>query len=75
MTKSQVELAGGASRLVAAIIDGAVLGGLNWLLIRTGAIYSPTSAVVVFSVAYFLYYTIQHGFGGQTLGNASWASR
>jgi uncharacterized RDD family membrane protein YckC len=67
MVQSQIELAGRRRRLAAAIIDGVMIGLSNWAIFRNGT-ESPGAISVASGLIYFVYYSIQHGMWGQTLG-------
>lgn len=72
-----LEYGGRWRRLIAAVIDGLIVYAVTWLLtapilgFRTmyeGSLARQTSANLIAGIVAFLYYVLQHGRWGQTLG-------
>lgn len=73
------ELAGRWARLIAAILDGIVVGIISWLFIApvvgSGAMYGTSGSVgdrfvanIITAVVAIVYFALQHAKSGQSLG-------
>jgi uncharacterized RDD family membrane protein YckC len=78
------EYGGRWRRLVAAIIDGVLVSAVTWLLtapilgvnmVREGNFGRQTAADLLGGLVAFLYYVLQHGRWGQTLGKRAMSLR
>jgi len=79
-----VEYGGRWRRLIAAVIDGLIVYAVTWLLtapflgfgtIYEGSLARRTAANLIAGVVAFLYYVLQHGKSGRTLGKRAMGLR
>jgi uncharacterized RDD family membrane protein YckC len=82
--QGELEYGGRMRRLVAAIVDGLIVYVVTWLLtapvlgfgtMYEGDVARQTGANLIAGVVAFLYYVLQHGRWGQTLGKRAMSLR
>lgn len=82
--QGELEYGGRLRRLVAAIIDGLIVYVVTWVLttpvlgygtMYEGSVGRQTAANLLAAVVAFLYYVLQHGRWGQTLGKRAMSLR